>query len=521
MNIEEQIDEEINTIKDSLSILPKKTVKNKEKCLEYINSTLEEYKNKKQEYLDEINRRFEFLKKTPINSEVDLIKKALSTIDEEYFFMEYKTPYEKLGLDRLLYDISHFYKNDLDKVNQDILECISKLKETGIENVEFTYSEYAKEYTKSLLEEKSTSEKIHQLFEEIYWKCPDVITHIELNIKNLYLKNEKRIEKYFEEKEEKYLTQLNLSRKELKDRYLSFRRQEKELIETDKGRLLERFKQSELKVKDYQETGLKKIQDKLQLKEDINQNLFFSNIKKLEHSLEEYKWYLEFKYLIEDIKNRYQEKSKNKIVAQTKRKEIEGIEKTLFKLNKKIEKTINQKYFITQTKKETKVGELILQENEIIMNLKNKYEEWEESEMNQKIATKLTDDSSIYDALLISISNYEYLVERTKELDEKISKNQISSKIEDLKEFLIYPYITLVNNISIKEDKNIPMIISDRYKLLNINLEQEAIENKDSIDNLIKDCNTLIYGKIFKDIELNIKDVEFYLQIIKEFKETE
>lgn len=519
MNIIEQIDEEIKTIKDSLSILPRKTIKNKEKCLEYINSTIKEYENKKAKYLDEINRRFDLLKRTPINSEVDLIKKAISTIDTEYFFSEYKTPYEKLGLDKLLYDISHFYKNDLDKVNNDILECISKLKAAGIENLDFNYSEYARKYIQSLLEENQTSEKIHQIFEEIYWKCPDVITHIELNMKYIYLKNEKKIEKYFKEKEEKYLYQLNLSRKELKDRYLSFERQEKELIETDKGRVLERFKQAELKVKDYQETGLKKIKEKFQLKEELNQEMFINNIKKLKHSLEEYKWYLEFKYLIEDVKKRYQEKEKNKTIAQVKRKEIEKIEKELFKLNKKIEKTINQKYFITQTKKETKVGNLLLQENDIIMNLKGKYEEWEECEINQKIATELTDDSSIYDALLISISNYEYLVERTKELDEKISKDKISTQIQNLKEFLVYPYSTLMNNISIKEEKNIPMIISDRYKLLNVNLEQEVLENTDSIDSLIRDCNILIYGQIFKNIKLNMKDVEFYLQVIKDFKE--
>ncbi len=104
-------------------------------------------------------------------------------------------------------------------------------------------------------------------------------------------------------------------------------------------------------------------------------------------------------------------------------------------------------------------------------------------------------------------------------MDEKISKDKISTQIQNLKEFLVYPYSTLMNNISIKEEKNIPMIISDRYKLLNVNLEQEVLENTDSIDSLIRDCNILIYGQIFKNIKLNMKDVEFYLQIIKDFKE--
>ena len=35
-------------------------------------------------------------------------------------------------------------------------------------------------------------------FEEIYWKCPDIITHITLNFKYLYYKNKKKFDLYYD-----------------------------------------------------------------------------------------------------------------------------------------------------------------------------------------------------------------------------------------------------------------------------------------------------------------------------------
>ena len=73
------------------------------------------------------------------------------------------------------------------------------------------------------------SGRVKDLFEQIYWKCPDIIIHIELNFRSLYLKNEKKIDKYYEDAKKQITKELGLTEKEALQRYESLQNQ---LIET-------------------------------------------------------------------------------------------------------------------------------------------------------------------------------------------------------------------------------------------------------------------------------------------------
>ena len=63
---------------------------------------------------------------------------------------------------------------------------------------DFTYSKYANEYMVVFFQEMEkdnvNSERIKTEFEKIYWKCPDIIIHIRLNILYIYTENEKNID---------------------------------------------------------------------------------------------------------------------------------------------------------------------------------------------------------------------------------------------------------------------------------------------------------------------------------------
>ena len=48
-------------------------------------------------------------------------------------------------------------------------------------------------------------EELKQVFEEIYWKFPEIVKTIEINFKSIYLRNEKKINKYYEDRHKEFL----------------------------------------------------------------------------------------------------------------------------------------------------------------------------------------------------------------------------------------------------------------------------------------------------------------------------
>ena len=114
-------------------------------------------------------------------------KKRKEYEDKLLILNQYSTSYEKIGLYRLVYEIMHFYKDDFDALNDDINSAITCFKEVGVIVKEelFCYSPYVKEYMNLILN-KAGEEKIKNCFENIYWKCPNIIFQIALNFKYLY-----------------------------------------------------------------------------------------------------------------------------------------------------------------------------------------------------------------------------------------------------------------------------------------------------------------------------------------------
>ena len=121
-----------------------------------------------------------------------------------YLLNDEQTSYEKMGLDINIYKLEKYYKENLENVNEQIASCIEKFHMVGIElNIEdFNYVSYVKEYMEVFLQELQKddihSKKLKTAFEQIYWKCPDIIRNIALNFRNIYLTKQNIIDKYFE-----------------------------------------------------------------------------------------------------------------------------------------------------------------------------------------------------------------------------------------------------------------------------------------------------------------------------------
>ena len=157
-------------------------------------------------------------------------------------------------------------------------------------------------------------------------------------------------------------------------------------------------------------------------------------------------------------------------------------------------------YSKTQNKID-KIDVLNSKVNTNINNLKNLYEELERNYFLERISS-LEEDTTIYDIFLLVDSNYNYLIELLKNKDIDISE------INKLRLFVYNPYNYILNNILISEDKDISMLIMDRYNLFGFNLTKDKLD-KDNIDNLIKELEIILNSIVMNKNRITDSRIKF------------
>ena len=195
----EEYIKKIETTKEMLNLLPQNNKKNKTKFKEIVLENLNEFKNDEVILLEEIKKRYNVYMSTTLNEEIPYLESELSNLKDSLILSnKYASSYQMSSLDRVLYNLSHFYKEDLESVNSYIKEAILIFKSAGIilSIEDFNYSYYTKEYMMSFLNDASD---IKEKLESIYWKCPDLIFHIALNFKYLYYLNIKSFNNCYKE----------------------------------------------------------------------------------------------------------------------------------------------------------------------------------------------------------------------------------------------------------------------------------------------------------------------------------
>lgn len=133
------------------------------------------------------------------------------------------------------------------------------------------------------------SNKLKTIFEEIYWKCPDIIIHIELNLRNIYLRRQTQIDKYFEKEKIKLLKQWEKTTKEIINTYMGIKIQKRDAKLQDKKMLLEQFTKGELNIDNYTDEKVENYYLKiLSNKIDKNHEEIQKSILEFLNSLYEY-----------------------------------------------------------------------------------------------------------------------------------------------------------------------------------------------------------------------------------------
>ena len=509
--------EKIEVDKEMLTTMPKNNEKNIEKYKQKIEEIQKNYIEQKEKIEEILNKRYNEQTDIKENTEIQELDNRLQTIESVLYLLDEKTTaYEKMDLDKIIYRLRKYYKENLEMVNEQISIILNKFFSIGIELqlTDFDYSIYVKQYMEVFLEEYRnktlSSEKLKNKFEEIYWKCPEIILHIELNVRNIYLKNQAQIEKYFLKQKDEILRKWGKTPSEITKTYIMLISKKQELIAQDRKTILKEFLEGKLAAKNYENekilNNLRKIlpegtiQNIEENKQEIRQN-----ISKFLNSLYEYKNYEEFKFIIDDIRTYYKEKDKYKNIYNETKKKIDLNEKKLKKLNKK------SKTGGLFAKKNTASG-LNTEQNTLILELKDLYRKLDLDKFYNKIYSEITDNSTIFELLELANSYYEYITSCIIKNDNTITQEQIDEKINRLNDFLKSPYNTIINNMTIMQEKDIETIIRDRYKLLNFSVEKEDLQIE-NVDSLITTLEEIEKSFNIENAGLDIENIEELVEL--------
>ena len=493
---------DINSIKEVISNMPQTTKKNKQKYLAYIKEKLDLYKQKEQITINEIKKRFDEIsqKEKVDTNDYQKIDEEKNILFEKLLILnEYNTPYEKICLDKIIYNINHYYEENLDSLNEEIKKALSCFQNSGIKltNDSFWYSRYLNEYMNIFLTEKDDT-KVKQKLDEIYWKSPDIINEVAISIIDLYNKHEKDFKEFFSSKKTAILKE---------DNYQNLLNKYNELSKISQDRIYSLDNLSNSFIE-----GTENIKDFEQDKYETYLNVISNNkierdtLEKLSNTLYEFKIYKEYKIIIDKFIEIYKEKDKSKNIYTNLIKEIKKQEKKIKKINSQLKRQI--KWF----KKQDKIEMLELSLKNEINILKEKYQDIDITRINELIST-LNNNTTYYDAFKIISSNYPYLRKILEEDNPEITDEEVDNKQKFLQEFLLSNKLTILNNINILDETSIANIISNRYKLLNLKLESDDIDN--NLDNIIETLRKIKIIDIISNSNVTVNDIEFQVEAKK------
>ena len=203
--MKDQVQNQIADVENIISVLPTNNKENREKKRKYI-----EEEQKKALILlkateDEIKKRIGKLESLKENKEIDELEEELKKCSIINEWSIYNTSFEKMHLDYYLYQLHRYYKNDLVNTNDCIRKILEAFKNVGIEltKEDFNIHPYVAEYV-SLIQNNATEEELSAKFEPLYWRLPELLQTIEINFKYIYLRYEKKIDKYYETRHKEF-----------------------------------------------------------------------------------------------------------------------------------------------------------------------------------------------------------------------------------------------------------------------------------------------------------------------------
>lgn len=494
--MKEKIDKDIALSREVFNSLPVNTENNRKKYLKEISKEIDQYNQSLSDIYAELEvRQAPYKSLNPnnyddINQTLKQLSKAMS------YTNNLSGPYEKLKIDKIIYQLANYENDNLLDNNEKILKALKIFKIAGINlsKADFNYTKYVSEYMNEFFNYTYdlNNDNLKNTFDKIYWKCPNLLLEVELNIRYLFKQNEDKFNKYIDSINQELVSSfVNGVDTVIKD-YAHLRQKMDNDKFNDKNQLLLDFYNEDKKVSDYTGDKIKKISD----------DLFGPNgpadgvALKMLNSLKEYKGYLKYQDLIENIKKLYNEKLEDNFLNQSNKK-IKDLEAQLFKLDKKS----------TKSSSNTKVDKLEPQIDDLIKQIKDIYNAIDKEMPKIIVKKNLAVNSTLFKALLMACQYYSFLAEYFLKKENDLTYQQIDERIKELLNFVLDPHNTLINNITILEEVDVAEIVVANYNLFNINIDKDMISSS-NLDSLIESLEKILIFDELKKLDISISSLE-------------
>ena len=492
----DKLNQEIEKVNANIELLPKSNKKNIEKYNEYIDECIQKFKPIFESCEAEIKKRYDYT----LAKYKDLTFN-LNPITIEYSTLKLSdvrvTSSEKLNLDYMFFKLENLSEGNLNDANAIFLQIVGLFKACGINLSEkdFQYSENVNVFMRALL---NNDQNIQDTFNNIYWQTPDIIKQIELNIKHIYYKNESKLNEFFKTKYAgfDFAAFISNHRNKVYSNELLKHKSIKYIYDL--------FINKTLDIDDFIIES--RIQDLISiLLVDPSSPRNYENLLKLKKSLNEYKGYIKFEYIIDDFKELFKKKEEYKGLFSNKLKDINKKEKELFSLNKKINNTGLFKL------NKVKLADTKLKRNNIIGELVKDYSELDDLKIKECISKYITNETNYYDILKFTSYNFNYFVKLLEGQNEELSLENIDAHMLELNKYIYDSSCEIINNIVIAEEKNIPKIISEMYKLNSIIVDENKL-TKEQIDKFIEIVDKLLIYYDVYTLMMNLKEIKYLIQ---------
>lgn len=528
-NFLEFITNDIEAKKTLLSSMPINNKTNMKKYNEKIASIYENYEYYKESILNYLNAKctsIDNINKEKENEEIINEFNELKYI--KFMLNPMNTFKEKLGIDNLLYDIKNYSNFTFDEINSIIKKLIDKFALVGINlnSSDFKYTCYVNEYMTAFFNCNSNYDKLSEVFEKIYWYNPNIVEHIELNFRKLIKKHTKNFEEYIKRIQQELLNKNNFIDYDnficaLKNKYneVNEYKEEKlhEIIEMAKNNQIDinnYFPDSKFRITTYSNLTIKPIDynDETQVKKMLD------SLKRLRNNVLEYSSYLKFLPLYNYFKEKYEKQdSKDTITSSiknidtqitTKEEKLEGINGKIFNSDKTC-------FSIFKKENNESIKNLKIESLKIAKELYELYHEKEKLEFEEKILTLKNDELLLISDVIRLYYSYNYFKKETfKEIFKLETYNEIVELCNEFDEFASNPSNIIINGINTFDEYDISSVIANKYRLENINVTKEELEE----DNLIALKNKIDFIFRINKIEnsnLTIEKIWFVVQVNK------
>ena len=530
-NFLEFIRKDIEAKKTLITSLPTKTktnIKKYNQTLETIESKYAKYKDSLDNYMEAKSRAIK-IKEEDKTLEIEKLKEKITTLEEvKRVLNPFNSYLEKMGFDTLLYEINNYTTFNFTSLNDIINAFLDKFEMAGILLTanDFSYTCYVHEYMSAFLEvrrKNSTSyEKVSEIFEQIYWINPDIIEHIELNLRKLIRDNEKKFNLYISQYQKDVMAKnkiesYNNCLEKLQSLYIDLNMLNKESVSD----IVSLAKSGQIDIEHLRENNRNRISayDALIPKEiDVNNkeelNKVCTVLEKLKLNIEEYNNYLEFLPLFNNFKEEYE-----KLVGQASNedkglKEIENKitakENELERINKKI---FNGKPGLFEFKSDNDLKHLKAESVLKAKELFALYKDYDREYFKSKVMSILSDTLSVADLLNLYYS-YDYFrklaIRKAYNTDNYQEVLNYSNRFDN---FAKNPTNVIVVGIPIFTDVSVAKIIVNKYNLSNIKLEENSLEPSNLQSLLNKITLILRVNKIENTKDLNVEKVWFIVKV--------